>query len=127
MLHTGKSFKVDTFRLGDGGFDPSDTTLALAPDPNATDVPGTPGGVLTKAISSVTLQTPTCPIFTCIAEKGEGSGPVGSIGLLGTIVYSPIAGDPEVGQTFLFALATRPMEIKTSSDKYTFNVGILFQ
>jgi len=126
MLAIGKSFKVDTFRLGDGGFDPNDPTIALTPDPNATDVYGTPGGVLTKDIDSVTFQTPTCPVFVCIAEKGEGTGPIGSLALMGTIVYSPIPGDPEIGLKFVFAISTRPMVIKTTADRFVFNVGILF-
>lgn len=124
MLATGKSFKVDTFRLGDGGFDPADPTLPITPDPARTDVYGTPGGVLTKALTSVDLSSPTCPLFVATAAPGEATGIIGSIGLLGTIVYSPIAGDPELGLQFLFALSTRPQTPKTSVDNFVFNIGI---
>lgn len=125
MLVTGKSFKINVFKLGDGGYDTLDPTLPITPDPSRTDVYGTPGGVLTKAISSVGLQSPTCPVFTCIAAAGEGTGPIGSIGLYGTIVYSPISGDPEIGTTFLFALATMPLKVKVPLEVFTFNVGIV--
>lgn len=125
MFATGKSFKIDTFRIGDGGYELDEPTLPLTPDPAATDVYGTPGGVLTKTISSVTYQTSTCPVFVCVVEKSEANGPVGSIGLFGTIVYSPISGDTEIGSRFLFALATRPFIVKTSLDSFTFNVGII--
>lgn len=125
MLATGKSFRVGYFRLGDGGYDLLDPTLPITPDPSATDVYGTPGGVLTKVIQSVGLQSPTCPVFTCVAAAGEGTGPIGSIGLLGEIVYSPIPGDPEIGLKFLFALATMPLRVKVPLEVFTFNVGII--
>lgn len=125
MLATGKSYKIDIFRLGDGGYDLNDNTLPITPDPSAVDVYGTPGGVLTKPINMVSLASPTCPVVQCIALAGEGTGPIGSLGLLGTIVYSPIPGDPELGLKFLFALATMPIKVKVPLEVFTFNVGII--
>lgn len=125
LISTGKAFKLTDFRLGDGGYDLSDNTLPITPDPASTDVYGTPGGVLTKPISMVSLASPTCPVFQCIALAGEGTGPVGSLGLLGTIVYSPIPGDPELGLKFLFALATFPIRVKIPLEVYTFQTGII--
>lgn len=127
MFVTGKSFKVDTFRVGDGGFDPADNTIPLTPDENATDVYGTPGGTFTGQIlpENIFFQTPVCPVFQCVLLPGQATGPIGSIGLYGTIVYSPLLGDPELGKKFLFAIATRPIYVKVANEKIQFNLSVI--
>jgi len=49
---------------------------------------------------------------------------VSSLALYAEIVYSPIPGDPEVGETFLFAVHNRPMIVFTGTDSAEFNINV---
>lgn len=122
MLATGKSFMVTHFVVGDAGHLPSDPTIALTPDPTITDY--LYGNVLLKPVDSVAFPMLTCPVWTCIVLPGEYSGPISSLYLVGTVVYSPIVGDPEIGMRFIFAVSTRPRVIQGPLDRFEFEVGI---
>jgi hypothetical protein len=122
MWATGKSFIVDSFKLSAGGHDPTDPTVPLAPDPSATTMPGTPF-LGPKLISSVELIADFCPRFICPVDEGEVSGSVSSVGLFGRIVYSPIVGDPELGDVFLFAVHNRPLLV-LAGDAAEFRIDV---
>jgi hypothetical protein len=136
MLATGKSFVVDTFVVGANGHDPGDPTLALTPDPTRTGCYcgpfGTPAEAITTAggctfvdsIDSVSFASLSCPVFEAIVLPGEATGAVSSLCLLGTVVFSPTAGDPEVGTKFLFAIANFPLKFKIPSDNFTYEVFV---
>lgn len=136
MLATGKSFVVDTFVVGAAGHDPSDPTLALTPDPTRTGCycgsAATPIEAITTAggcafvdtVDSVSFASLSCPVFEAIVAPGEATGAVSSLCLLGTIVYSPIIGDPEVGTQFLFAIANFPLKFKIPADNFVYEVFV---
>jgi hypothetical protein len=124
MFATGKSFKVDLVRVGDGGYVLDDPTIAITPDETQTDVYGTPGGVYEGPIDSYD-ESNGCLVYTFTLGPGIATGPIGSFGLIATIVYSPDPGDPEVGVRFLFAIATRPLSVKVSSESDTYQIGIV--
>lgn len=136
MLATGKSFVVDTFVIGSNGHDLVDPTLAVTPDPTRTGCycgpVGTPVEALTTAggcsfvdlIDGVSFASLTCPVFLCSLLPGEATGAVSSLCLLGTIVYSPVVGDPEIGTKFLFAIANFPLKYKIPSDRFDYEVSI---
>jgi len=114
---TGKSFKVTSFSLGDRGHDPTDPTLALTPDPTETECnSGYPVVFGPKAIDGYTLIGTFCPQFRCSVSETEVVGVITQVCLIAEIVYSPIPGDPEVGDTFLYAIANRPYWVKTSEE-----------
>jgi hypothetical protein len=110
MWVSGKSFQVKYFAVSAGGHDPTDPTVALAPDPAATQMPGTPF-FGPEPVDSYEFTSDFCPRFICRIEENEVSGGVSSVGLYGEIVYSPIPLDPEIGTTFLFAVYNRPLLI----------------
>lgn len=134
MLATGKSFVVDHFVIGANGHDPADPTLAITPDPSRTGCycgpVGAPVESLTTAggcslldvIDGVSFASLSCPVFTAIVQPGEATGAVSSLCLLGTVVYSPIPGDPEIGVRFLFAIANFPLKFKTPTDRFQYEV-----
>jgi len=135
-LATGKSFVVDTFVVGANGHDPTDPSLALTPDPSRTgcycgplgsSVEGitvSSGCSLVDTIDSVSFASVSCPVFTASVEPGEATGAVSSLCLLGTIVYSPTPGDPEIGLRFLFAIANFPLKFKTPSERFVYEVFV---
>lgn len=136
MLATGKSFVVDSFVIGANGHDAVDPTLALTPDPTRTGCYCGPIGSPLESISTaggcsfadmidgVSFASATCPVFTCSVENGEATGAVSSLCLLGTVVYSPTPGDPEVGTQFLFAIANFPLKFKTPTERFVYDVYV---
>ena len=136
MLATGKSFIVDTFVVGANGHDPSDPTLALTPDPTRTGcycgplgapveaITTTGGCAFVDSIDAVSFASLSCPVFTAAVEAGEATGAVSSLCLLGTVVYSPTPGDPEIGTQFLFAIANFPLKFKTPTDRFEYEVFV---
>tara|TARA_R100001132_G_C3273017_1_gene95042 strand:- start:1435 stop:1911 length:477 start_codon:yes stop_codon:yes gene_type:complete len=136
MLATGKSFVVDSFVLGSNGHSPADPTLALTPDPTRTGCYCGPVGSVVEAITtvggcsfadsvdSVSFASLSCPVFTCTAGAGEATGAVSSLCLIGTVVYSPTIGDPEIGTQFLFAIANFPLKFKTPTDTFEYEVFV---
>jgi len=136
MLATGKSFVVDTFVVGANGHDAVDPTLAITPDPartgcycgplgaSAESITVAGGCSLVDTIDAVSFASFSCPVFTASVEPGEATGAVSSLCLLGTVVYSPIPGDPEIGTQFLFAIANFPLRFKTPTDRFVYEVFI---
>jgi len=134
MLATGKSFVVDTFVVGSNGHDPIDPSFALTPDPARTGCYCGPLGAPVEAIttaggcsyagtvSSVSFASPTCPVYHVEILPGDATGAVSSLCLLGRIVYP--SGDPEIGTTFLFAVANFPLKFKAASDRFVYDVFI---
>jgi hypothetical protein len=121
-MATGKSFRVVGFALGNAGHDPLDPTTALAPDPGLEDCQSVVFGP--KGISSFTYANNACPVFECFLDYGEAVTLFSSICLIAQIVYSPIPNDPELNETFLFAVATFPQRPKTDLEKLTLSIGI---
>ena len=97
MLRSGKSFAVTKFTVSDGGHSVGDPTVALAPNPAAITCPQNTYSYGPVAINSVTMVSAFCPQFTCILGTGEANAPLSSLCLIGTILSSPIADDPDVG------------------------------
>jgi len=133
LLATGKSFKVDAFVIGDKGHDPVNPMFAITPDPTRTGCYCTSEGIeisdgciFVGVVPPPAFASATCPVFTVMLEKGEATGVVSSICLLGTIVYSPIPLDPEVGTSFLFAVANFPMRVKLPQERYVYDLTIQF-
>ena len=133
MTVTGKSFKVDKFVIGDQGHDPIDPTFALTPDPARTGCYCTTEGLHTTdgctfegLIDSIAFTSATCPVFTIVLAAGEATGVISSVCLVGTIVYSPIPADPEIGTEFLFGIANFPYRIKLPEEQLTYDLNIAF-
>ena len=123
MLATGKSFQVTHFVIGDVGYLPSDPTIALTPDPNITSF--VYGNVLTKPITGVSFPLVTCPQWECDVLPADYAGPVSAIYLIATVQYNPNPADPDVvGTQFIFAVATKPLSIKTPNELFAFQVGV---
>jgi len=123
-LITGKSFQIDQFSLGSGGHDPLDPSTALTPDPSVTACPSVVFGP--EPVDASTLISQFCPEFTCILAPNEGIAPLSNICLIGTIIYSPLPGDPDVGTTFLFAIGNFPLRVKTDTESLEFRVTVQF-
>lgn len=131
---TGKSFVVDTYALGANGHDPSDPSLALTPDPSRSGCycgPGPTGSItvsggclVVDSISAVSWASSTCPVFTIQVPDGVATGPVSSLCLLGTYVWSPIPGDPDIGTQFLFGIANFPLKYKLPTDTFVYDVYV---
>lgn len=119
---TGKGYVITGFTIGNAGHDPSDPTTALTPDTSATSVPSPVFGP--KQTSSFTYGADNCPIWQCVLEFGEAVTQYSSIGLLAQITTSPVPNDPEIGTTFLFALANFPQRVKLGSERVEYLVGI---
>ena len=131
MLATGKSFVVDTFVIGANGHDSVDPTLAITPDPGRTGcycgteaITVADGCALVDTIDAVSFASASCPVFTPSVEPGEATGAVSSVCLLGTVVYSPTPGDPEIGLKFLFAIANFPVKYKTPVDRFLYEIFV---
>jgi len=122
MWLTGKSFRVKYFAVSAGGHDPTDPTVALAPDPAALIMPGTPF-FGPEPIDSYEITSDFCPKFICRIEENEVSGSVSSVGLYGEIVYSPTPADPELGLIFLFAVYNRPV-LNLAGDAAQFEIDV---
>jgi hypothetical protein len=121
---TGKAFQVDQFSVGSAGHDPLDPATALTPDPTATTCPSVVFGP--EPIDAATLVSQFCPEFTCRLEPTEAVASLSNICLIGTIVWSPIAGDPDLGTTFLFAIGNFPLRVKTDTESAEFRVIVQF-
>ena len=131
LIAEGKAFKVDRFVIGDQGHDPTDNTIALTPDPARTGCYCSPEGntvaggcVYEGLIYSTSFNSSTCPVFKIILAKGQATGVVSSVCLLGTIVYSPTPNDPEIGTQFLYAIANFPIKVKIPNERFEYNVSI---
>ena len=119
---TGKSFVVTGFTIGNAGHDPLDPTTALTPDPGATSVASPVFGP--RAVSGFTYANDSCPIWECKIGFGEGVSLFSSIGLIAQILTSPVPSDPEIGNTFLFALANFPQRPKLGNENLVIRVGV---
>ena len=123
-LITGKSFQIDQFSVGGGGHDPLDPSTALTPDPTVTACPDSVFGP--EPVDAATLISQFCPEFTARLAANEAIAPLSNICLIGTIIYSPLAGDPDVGTTFLFAIGNFPLRVKTDIESLEFRVTVQF-
>ena len=124
MLSTGRSFTVNSFVVGQGGHDPGDPATALTPNPTVTTLPQQLFGP--KSITSKNLTTPFCVQFICLLDDTEAVGPISNVGLLATINYSPIPGDPLVGETFLYAISNMPLQYKTHAETKTYQILVQY-
>lgn len=121
QLKTGKSFQITRFKVSDGGHSPGDPSIALAPNPNAITCPYRTFQYGPQEINAASLVSAFCPQFVCILEPGQASGPLSSVCLIATTVYSPVVGDPDVGEDFLFSIGNFPLKGKTVLDRFVFN------
>lgn len=119
---TGGAFVVDGFVVGSGGHDPSNTAVALAPDPTLGDIctgddcPNIATSL--EAVDDVIWSTPTCPVFKCILEEGSYVGPFSQLLLIGT--------DSNTGAKFVYAVSNSPLKNITALDTSTFYVGVKY-
>jgi len=123
-LITGKSFQIDQFSVGSGGHDPLDPSTPLTPDPAAVACPSVVFGP--EPIDAATLISQFCPEFTCRLNPSEAIASLSNICLIGTVIYSPLPGDPDVGTTFLFAIGNFPLRVKTDVESVEFRVTCSF-
>ncbi len=123
-MRTGKSFVVDAFSVTDGGHSPSDPLVALAANPEAITCPEGTTSFGPVPINASTQISAFCPQFTCVLDYGDANGPFSSVCLWATFNYSPVLGDPDVGQSFLFAVANMPLNVKTAASQVIINVTI---
>ena len=119
---TGKSYRVVAFELGNQGHDPGDPTMALTPDPDMTTLPGLVFGP--KALSGYAFANDTCPVYEGYLDFGEAVTAFSSLGLLAQIVYSPVPNDPELGTTFLYAVANFALRPKDDLSDLSLVVGV---
>lgn len=124
MLQMGRAFTITAFVTGEGGHDPGDPSTALTPDPTLLSLPLQTFGP--KTITTKTLTTPFCVEVTCSLDLLEAVGPLSNLGLIATYTYSPVIGDPLVGTTILFSLASFPLSVKTDSETKVFSVLTYF-
>lgn len=124
MLISGRSFQVTHFVTGSGGHDTGNPTVALTPDPTVIELPKQSFGP--KGLSSATLISAFCPRFEGILLSTEAIGELSNIGLIATVIYSPIPADPVVGTKFLFAVGNFPLKVKTDTDELTIRVTLQF-
>lgn len=123
-LITGKSFQIDQFSVGSGGHDPLDPATAFPPDPTVTVCPDEVFGP--ETVDAATLVSQFCPEFTCRLDPNQAVASLSNICLLGTVIFSPLAGDPDVGTSFLFALANFPLRVKTDVESIEFRITVQF-
>lgn len=121
MMITGKAFTITSFVVGVGGHDPGDPDIALTPDISLTSLPDQFFGP--QAISSATRDG-SCIKVKFIIESDQAVGPISNIGLIATYSYSPIAMDPIIGTSFLFAVANFPRFYKLDGEikNYEFQI-----
>ena len=124
QLKMGRAFTITSFVTGSGGNDPGDPNTALTPDPTLTALPSQTFGP--TAVAQITLTTPYCVEVDCALGLLDAVGPLSNLGLIATYTFSPVVGDPLVGTTFLFAIANRPLTVKTDSESIAFSVLIKF-
>lgn len=122
MLTVGRAFTITGFETGEGGHDPGDPAIALTPDPSATELPLQSFGP--KPIASKTLISPFCVEYLCGLDALEAVGPLSNVGLKATYTYSPISGDPLIGQSFLFAIANFPLVVKTDAETRSISIQV---
>ncbi len=118
---TGKNYVITGFRLGNAGHDPADPTTALTPDTGVTVLPAPVFGP--KQVSGFTYGSSNCLVWSCILDFGEAVTQFSSIGLLAQITSSPVPNDPEIGTTFLFAVANFPQRPKLGAEYVEYQVG----
>jgi hypothetical protein len=133
LIATGKSFKVERFVIGDQGHDPLDPTIALTPDPSKAGCYCSPESLTVAEgcsyeglIVGVSFNSTTCPVFKIVLSPGQATGVISSLCLLGTVVYSPIVNDPEVGTRFSFAVTNFPYKVKIPAERYEYNISVQF-
>lgn len=123
-LITGKSFQIDQFSVGSGGHDPLDPATALTPDPTVIACPSLVFGP--EPVDAATLVSQFCPEFTCRLEPNEAIAGLSDICLLGTVIFSPLVDDPDIGASFLFAVGNFPLRVKTDVESLEFRVVVQF-
>jgi len=117
MLQTGRVFLITNFAVSDGGHDPLNPNLALAPDPTLTALPSLPGDpVYTEPITSISAVSQYCVQYTCDLPAGTVTGPLSNLGLIGT-------WQDDLSQ-FLFAIANFGYRVKLSTEDTTFIVQV---
>lgn len=124
QLQMGRAFTITHFVTGGGGHDPGDPQVALTPDPALISLPKQTFGP--KAIENKSLVTPYCVKYECTLDYNDAVGNLSNFGLIATFTYSPIANDPLIGTTFLYAVGNSPLDVKTDSYQETINIEVEF-
>jgi hypothetical protein len=117
----GKNFILAGFALANGGFDPSDPSTALTPNPEQTELTDVVFGP--KSISGITFANDQCPIVECLVAPGEGTTMFSQVYILGQIITSPTVDDPELNLVFLYAVSNMPERPKLDSENLVILVG----
>lgn len=109
------AWKIIGFSVGVGGFDPLDTTVALAPPVGAEEVESQIFGIEKyDAVEWLNIYT---PVFVCRLEQTEAVGQLGNLGL-----WAEITSGPDTGTQFLAVLVHYPAYNKTSAESKTFRI-----
>lgn len=108
------AWKIEQFSVGSQGFDPLDTTAALAPDPTASTLLNE---VFRDVPDGVEWLTQFTPVFLCAVEQNEAVGQIGELGL-----WARVVNGPDGGELFLAGIVHIPVWNKTATDKRTFRI-----
>lgn len=123
-LLNGTAFRVDKFSIGNGGHDTSNPNVALTPDVSLTTVPGEFFGPV--MIDNTTTVNPQTPRFDAILTESEGVGEISVLGLFITVISVTGNSTVNVNDSFLFAIANLPLQIKTGLETKEFRTEIQF-
>lgn len=117
-LVEGLGFRVIGFRVGRGGYDPSDVFSPLALDGGDTELLDPMYPIVSTdpaPVARYEYPNQSAISFLCRVPAGEALSGIGEIGLYVEITDSP--SDPtEVGDRHLFLHCHRPLLAKTNSD-----------
>jgi hypothetical protein len=116
----GTAVKVIGFEMGSGGYDVLDYTQAAPVNPEAS--------MLESAVwfsPTIVLEwaNESCSSYYCMLDLTDAVSPLGEIGIVSEVVWSPIAS--EIGMWFLSALGHFPLKVK--SDTMQFAIRVLRQ
>jgi hypothetical protein len=118
MLRIGyPAFQITHFGVGTGGYSASNPTVALSPNPSSSQLQH-------EIFRSPNVTNENADEFSIVfvgqLGKSEGVGPLGEVGLYGTYLSGPAAG-----QVFLFAMANFPLQSKTPQESKKFRMVVL--
>jgi hypothetical protein len=120
-LIDGTSFRITHYALGSSGYDPSNPLVATAVDPNASALESEIYRDTIDLVETATLDG-TAKSFVARVGRTDLEAGIGEVALVATILSSPFVS--EVGTQFLFALAHRPLQVKTDRDVVSYRIVV---
>lgn len=116
----GTAVQVAGFALGSGGYDTLDYTQVTVVNPEAAMLESI---VWFSSTIVVEWANESCSSYYCELGLADAVSPLGEIGIISVIVWSPIAS--EIGMYFLSALGHFPLKVK--SDTMAMAIRVLRQ